>query len=131
MADLIQYYGTGRRKSAIARVFLRPGSGKFTVNGKQFEEYFVTPAQRIAAKRPLGIADINETFDVLTTVKGGGINGQADAIKLGITRALMEFNIELRKALKAEGFVTRDPRGKERKKYGQKGARARFQFSKR
>jgi len=131
MADLIQYYGTGRRKSAIARVFLRPGSGKFTVNGKQFEEYFVTPAQRIAAKRPLGIADINETFDILTTVKGGGINGQADAIKLGITRALMEFNIELRKALKAEGFVTRDPRGKERKKYGQKGARARVQFSKR
>jgi len=128
---LIQYYGTGRRKSAIARVFLRPGSGKFTVNGKQFDEYFVTPAQRIAAKRPLGIADINETFDILTTVKGGGINGQADAVKLGITRALMEFNIELRKALKAEGFVTRDPRGKERKKYGQKGARARFQFSKR
>jgi len=110
---------------------VRPGSGKFTVNGKQFEEYFVTPAQRIAAKRPLGIADINETFDILTTVKGGGVNGQADAVKLGITRALMEFNIELRKALKAEGFVTRDPRGKERKKYGQKGARARFQFSKR
>ena len=131
MADLIQYYGTGRRKSAIARVFLRPGSGKFTVNGKQFDEYFVTPAQRIAAKRPLGIADINETFDVLATVKGGGINGQADAVKLGIARGLMEFNIELRKALKAEGFVTRDSRGKERKKYGQKGARARFQFSKR
>jgi small subunit ribosomal protein S9 len=131
MADLVQYYGTGRRKSAIARVFLRPGSGKFTVNGKEFEEYFVTPAQRIAAKRPLGIADINETFDILTTVKGGGVNGQADAVKLGITRALMEFNVELRKALKAEGFVTRDPRGKERKQYGQKGARARFQFSKR
>ena len=131
MAELIQYYGTGRRKSAIARVFLRPGSGKFTVNGKQFDEYFVTPAQRIAAKRPLGIADINETFDVLATVKGGGINGQADAVKLGIARGLMEFNIELRKALKAEGFVTRDSRGKERKKYGQKGARARFQFSKR
>jgi small subunit ribosomal protein S9 len=131
MADLIQYYGTGRRKSAIARVFLRPGSGKFTVNGKQFEEYFVTPAQRIAAKRPLGIADINETFDILATVKGGGVNGQADAVKLGIARGLMEFNIELRKALKAEGFVTRDSRGKERKKYGQKGARARFQFSKR
>ena len=131
MAEQIQYYGTGRRKSAIARVFLRPGSGKFTVNGKQFEEYFVTPAQRIAAKRPLGIADINETFDILTTVKGGGVNGQADAVKLGIARALMEFNIELRKTLKAEGFVTRDPRGKERKKYGQKGARKRFQFSKR
>jgi small subunit ribosomal protein S9 len=131
MADLIQYYGTGRRKSAIARVFLRPGSGKFTVNGKQFDEYFVTPAQRVAAKLPLGIAEIGETFDVLTTVKGGGVNGQADAVKLGIARALMEFNVELRKTLKAGGMVTRDSRGKERKKYGQKGARARFQFSKR
>ena len=131
MADLIQYYGTGRRKSSIARVFLRPGSGKFTVNGKQFDEYFVTAQQRAAAKLPLGIADINETFDVLTTVKGGGVMGQADAVKLGIARALMEFNVELRKTLKAGGMVTRDSRGKERKKYGQKGARARFQFSKR
>jgi len=131
MADLIQYYGTGRRKSSIARVFLRPGSGKFTVNGKEFETYFVTPAQRAAAKQPLGIADINETFDVITTVKGGGVCGQADAVKLGIARALMEFNAELRKTLKAGGMVTRDARGKERKKYGQKGARARFQFSKR
>jgi len=131
MADLIQYYGTGRRKSSIARVFLRPGSGKFTVNGREFEQYFVTPAQRAAAKQPLGIADINETFDVITTVKGGGVAGQADAVKLGIARALMEFNAELRKALKSEGMVTRDARGKERKKYGQKGARARFQFSKR
>lgn len=131
MADLIQYYGTGRRKSSIARVFLRPGSGKFTVNGKEFETYFVTPAQRAAAKKPLGIADINETFDVITTVKGGGVCGQADAVKLGIARALMEFNAELRKALKTEGLTTRDARGKERKKYGQKGARARFQFSKR
>ena len=101
MADLIQYYGTGRRKSSIARVFLRPGSGKFTVNGKEFETYFVTPAQRAAAKKPLGIADINETFDVITTVKGGGVCGQADAVKLGIARALMEFNAELRKALKS------------------------------
>jgi small subunit ribosomal protein S9 len=131
MAEIVQYYGTGRRKSAIARVFLRPGSGKFTVNGKDFEQYFVTPAQRAAAKSPLGIADINETFDILTTVKGGGVNGQADAVKLGIARALMVFNIELRKTLKAGGMVTRDSRGKERKKYGQKGARARFQFSKR
>ncbi len=131
MADLIQYYGTGRRKSAIARVFLRPGSGKFTVNGKEFEQYFVTPAQRAAARLPFGIADINETFDVVTTVKGGGVNGQADAVKLGIARALMEFNEELRKPLKTGGMVTRDSRGKERKKYGQRGARARFQFSKR
>ncbi len=131
MADLIQYYGTGRRKSAIARVFLRPGSGRFTVNGKEFEQYFVTPAQRAAARLPLGIADIQETFDVVTTVKGGGVNGQADAVKLGIARALIEFNEELRKPLKTGGMVTRDSRGKERKKYGQKGARARFQFSKR
>jgi len=131
MADLIQYYGTGRRKSSIARVFLRPGSGKFTVNGREFEQYFVTPAQRSAAKQPLGVPDINETFDVITTVKGGGVSGQADAVKLGIARALMEFNAELRKALKTEGLTTRDARGKERKKYGQKGARARFQFSKR
>jgi small subunit ribosomal protein S9 len=131
MADLIQYYGTGRRKSSIARVFLRPGSGNFTVNGKQFDEYFVTPQQRAAAKLPLGIAGIDETFDVLTTVKGGGVMGQADAVKLGIARALMEFNAELRKTLKSGGMVTRDARGKERKKYGQKGARARFQFSKR
>ena len=131
MAEIVQYYGTGRRKSAIARVFLRPGSGKFTVNGKEFEQYFVTPAQRAAAKQPLGIADINETFDILTTVKGGGVNGQADAVKLGIARALMQFNAELRGKLKAEGMVSRDSRGKERKKYGQKGARKRFQFSKR
>jgi len=131
MADLIQYYGTGRRKSAIARVFLRPGSGNFTVNRKQADIYFVTPQQRIAARRSLGIAGIEETFDVLCTVRGGGIMGQADAVKLGIARALMEFNPDLRKALKAEGLTTRDSRGKERKKYGQKGARARFQFSKR
>jgi small subunit ribosomal protein S9 len=111
MADLIQYYGTGRRKSAIARVFLRPGSGNFTVNGKPFDVYFVTPAQRVAAKLPLSIEGIEETFDVLTTVKGGGVNGQADAVKLGIARALMEFNVELRKALKSGGMVTRDARG--------------------
>jgi small subunit ribosomal protein S9 len=128
MAELVQYYGTGRRKSSIARVFLRPGSGEFSVNKKKFEEYFVTAQQRAAAKRSLGIPDIGETFDVITTVRGGGVMGQADAVKLGIARALMEFNPEL---LKAEGLVTRDSRGKERKKYGQKGARARFQFSKR
>jgi small subunit ribosomal protein S9 len=131
MADLIQYYGTGRRKSSIARVFLRPGSGKFTVNGKESDVYFVTAQQRAAAKRSLGVPGIEETFDVITTVKGGGVMGQADAVKLGIARALMVFNPELRKALKSEGLVTRDSRGKERKKYGQKGARKRFQFSKR
>lgn len=131
MAELVQYYGTGRRKSSIARVFLRPGSGKFTVNGKDSEVYFVTAQQRAAAKRSLQVPGIEETFDVITTVRGGGVMGQADAVKLGIARALMEFNPELRKALKSEGLVTRDSRGKERKKYGQKGARARFQFSKR
>ena len=131
MADLIQFYGTGRRKSSIARVFLRPGSGNFVVNKKDVDVYFVTAQQRASAKRSLGIAGIEETFDVITTVKGGGVMGQADAVKLGIARALMLFNPELRKALKAEGLVTRDSRGKERKKYGQKGARRRFQFSKR
>jgi len=131
MADLVQYYGTGRRKSSVARVFLRPGSGKMTVNRKPFEQYFVTDAQRVAAKKPLAVAQAESSFDVLATCSGGGVNGQADAVRLGIARALLEFNIELRKQLKAEGLLTRDSRGKERKKYGQKGARKRFQFSKR
>lgn len=131
MADTVQYYGTGRRKSAIARVFLRPGTGDFTVNGKAFDEYFVTPSQRISAKSPLALTETAASFNVLANVCGGGVAGQADAVRLGITRALMEFSAELRKKLKAEGMVTRDPRAKERKKYGQKGARKRFQFSKR
>ncbi|MEO5936558.1 MAG: 30S ribosomal protein S9 [Terriglobales bacterium] len=131
MADLVQYYGTGRRKSSVARVFLRPGTGKFTVNAREFNEYFVTEAQRAAAKQSLVSSDTISTFDVLATVSGGGVNGQAGAVRLGIARALLEFNIELRKKLKADGFLSRDARGKERKKYGQKGARARFQFSKR
>ena len=131
MADLVQYYGTGRRKSAIARVFLRPGNGEFKVNGRAFEEYFVTPAQRASAKHPLVSTEMAATFNVLARVTGGGVNGQADAVKLGIARALMQFNAELRKGLKAAGMVTRDPRAKERKKYGQKGARKRFQYSKR
>ena len=131
MTELVQYYGTGRRKTAIARVFLRPGSGEFKVNGKAFDEYFVTPSQRISAKLPLVSTDTAASFNVLANVCGGGVAGQADAVRLGITRALMVFNAEFRKKLKAEGLVTRDPRAKERKKYGQKGARARFQFSKR
>ena len=131
MAESVQYYGTGRRKSAIARVFLRPGTGDFKVNGKAFDEYFVTPSQRISAKSPLTLTETAASFNVLANVCGGGVAGQADAVRLGITRALMEFNAELRKKLKAEGMVTRDPRAKERKKYGQKGARKRFQFSKR
>ncbi len=131
MAEITQYYGTGRRKTSIARVFLRPGSGKFTVNGRAFEDYFVTEQQRIAAKRVLVATDLAATFDVLTTVKGGGVTAQADAVKMGTARALLEYNIELRASLKEQGFLTRDARMKERKKYGQKGARKRFQFSKR
>ena len=131
MADLVQYYGTGRRKSAIARVFLRPGSGNFTVNGKALDVYFVTAQQRAAAKRTLETASLVGEFDVITTVKGGGVTAQSDAVKMGIARALLEFNAELRKTLKADNLLTRDARIKERKKYGQKGARKRFQFSKR
>ena len=131
MAEVIQYYGTGRRKTAIARVYLRPGSGDFKVNGRAFEEYFVTPSQRVAAKQPLASTETAATFNVLANVSGGGVDGQADAVKLGLARALMLFNAEFRKKLKAEGLVTRDSRGKERKKYGQKGARKRFQFTKR
>jgi small subunit ribosomal protein S9 len=131
MADLVQYYGTGRRKSAIARVFLRPGSGNFKVNDKNLEAYFVTEQQRVSAQRPLVLTELRSTFDVVTSVKGGGVSAQADAIKMGISRALIEFNAELRKALKTEGLLSRDARAKERKKYGQKGARKRFQFSKR
>jgi len=131
MADLVQYYGTGRRKSAIARVFLRPGSGNFKVNEKGLEEYFVTEQQRVSAARPLVLTELKSSFDVVTTVKGGGVSAQADAVKMGISRALIEFNAELRKTLKTEGLLSRDARAKERKKYGQKGARKRFQFSKR
>ncbi len=131
MADLVQYYGTGRRKSAIARVFLRPGSGNFQVNDKAFDTYFVTEQQRVSAKRPLALTETGSSFDVITTVAGGGVSAQADAVKMGIARALLQFNAELRKTLKSDGLLTRDARVKERKKYGQKGARKRFQFSKR
>ncbi|HYK49159.1 MAG TPA: 30S ribosomal protein S9 [Terriglobales bacterium] len=131
MADLVQYYGTGRRKTSVARVYLRPGSGDNKVNGRAFNDYFVTEAQRSSARQPLLSTDTATSFNVVANVSGGGVNGQADAMKLGIARALMQFNAELRKKLKAEGMVTRDSRGKERKKYGQKGARKRFQFSKR
>jgi small subunit ribosomal protein S9 len=131
MAELVQYYGTGRRKSAIARVYLRPGSGDFKVNGRAFEQYFVTEAQRSSARAPLALTENSGSFNVVANVSGGGVNGQADAMKLGLARALMQFNAELRKKLKSEGMVTRDSRAKERKKYGQKGARKRFQFSKR
>src|SRR5579863_1355243 len=131
MAELVQYYGTGRRKSAIARVYLRPGTGEFKVNGRAFEQYFVTPSQRSSAREPLQSTETAASFNIVARVSGGGVNGQADAVSLGVARALMIFNAELRKKLKAEGLVSRDSRSKERKKYGQKGARKRFQFSKR
>jgi small subunit ribosomal protein S9 len=131
MADQVQYYGTGRRKSSVARVFLRPGSGKFVVNGREFDKYFLTEAQRVEIRQPLVVSETTSTFDIHAAVDGGGVNGQAGALRMGIARALLEFNTELRKKLKVEGFLSRDARGKERKKYGQKGARKRFQFSKR
>ena len=131
MAELVQYYGTGRRKSSVARVFLRPGDGQFSVNGRPFDQYFVTEAQRSDARQPLISSETAANFNVVASVSGGGVNGQAGAVKLGIARALLQFNIELRKKLKSEGFLSRDSRKKERKKYGQKGARKRFQFSKR
>jgi|SRR5215467_9043046 len=131
MAETVQYYGTGRRKSSVARVFLRPGGGSFQVNGRPFEKYFATDAQRVEVKQPLVTTETTATFDVVANVSGGGVNGQAGALKMGIARALLEFNAELRKKLKTEGFLSRDARAKERKKYGQKGARKRFQFSKR
>jgi len=131
VAELVQYYGTGRRKSAIARVYLRPGTGEFKVNGRPFEQYFVTPSQRSSARQPLLSTETAASFNVIARVSGGGVNGQADAVSLGVARALMIFNTELRPKLKTEGLVSRDSRSKERKKYGQKGARRRFQYSKR
>ena len=131
MADLVQYYGTGRRKSSTARVFLRPGSGEFRVNGRPFNLYFVTDAQRIEARQPLAAIEMESTFNIVALVSGGGVTAQAGAMKMGIARALLEFNPELRGKLKSAGFLSRDARVKERKKYGQKGARKRFQFSKR
>jgi small subunit ribosomal protein S9 len=131
MAETVQYYGTGRRKSSVARVFLRPGSGSFTVNDRPFDKYFATDAQRVEVRQPLVTTETTSTFDVIANVSGGGVNGQAGALRMGIARALLEFNAELRKKLKGEGFLSRDARAKERKKYGQKGARKRFQFSKR
>ena len=127
----VQFYGTGRRKTSTARVFLRPGSGTIRVNDRTFEGFFPTEALRMQIRRPLVLTETTEKFDVLATVEGGGVSGQAGAVRLGISRALIEFNLELRKSLKSEGMLTRDSRGKERKKYGMAGARKRFQFSKR
>ena len=127
----IEYYATGRRKTSAARVFLRPGKGSITINHREFENFFPTDALRVQVKRPLLVTETGEKFDVLATVAGGGVNGQAGAVRLGIARALVEFNAELRKLLKKDGLLTSDSRIKERKKYGLAGARKRFQFSKR
>lgn len=130
MAD-IQYYGTGRRKTSTARVYLRPGNGAITVNKREFNSYFPNEALQMIIRQPLNLTETTEKFDIYVNVAGGGQAGQAGAVRHGITRALMEFNADLRPTLKKAGLITRDPRQKERKKYGQKGARARFQFSKR
>jgi small subunit ribosomal protein S9 len=127
----VQYYGTGRRKTSTARVFLRPGTGAISVNHRTFEVFFPTEAQRTQIRRPLLLTETGDKFDILATVAGGGVSGQAGAVRLGIARALVQYNGELRKRLKDEGLLTRDARAKERKKYGMAGARKRFQFSKR
>jgi len=127
----VQYYATGRRKTATARVFLRPGTGAISVNSRAFDAFFPSEALRTQIRQPLVLTESADKFDILATVAGGGVSGQAGAVRLGIARALVEYNLELRKALKNEGLLTRDARAKERKKYGMAGARKRFQFSKR
>lgn len=127
----IQHYGTGRRKTSTARVFLRPGSGEAVVNGVSLDRYFSSEVLKMIIRQPMSITETQDKFDLYITVCGGGCSGQAGAIRHGISRALVNYNPELRERLKSAGFLTRDPRKKERKKYGQKGARARFQFSKR
>lgn len=128
---LTQWLATGRRKTSVARVFLRHGSGNIVVNGRPFDKYFATESSRLLCKQALQATETSDKFDVLVLANGGGTAGQAGAVRLGIARALCEFNLELRGKLKSLGYLTRDPREHERKKYGQKGARKRFQFSKR
>jgi len=130
-AETLQSYGTGRRKTATARVYLRPGTGKIEVNKRPFEEYFKSDIQKMLIRQPLVITETGDKLDLLVRVRGGGMTGQAGALRHGISRALVEHNPELRGKLKAAGFLTRDPREVERKKCGQPGARKRFQFSKR
>lgn len=129
--ETIQYRATGRRKKAVARVLLRQGSGKIVVNRGELEAHFPSEALRVQVRQPLTATETETQFDALILVHGGGVHGQAGAARLGIARALVLFNPELRSKLRQGGFLTRDPRAKERKKYGQKGARKRFQFSKR
>jgi small subunit ribosomal protein S9 len=130
-ATIVQHLGTGRRKRSVARVILRPGTGAIQVNKRAFENYFPTESARAMVRQPLAAAEMVDKFDILILADGGGVAGQAGAARLGIARALVEFNAELRSRLKKAGLLTRDPRSHERKKYGQKGARKRFQFSKR
>lgn len=131
MSEVSQFYGTGRRKTATARVYMRPGSGAVRVNGRDLDGYFPSDVLRMVVRQPLVLTETAEKFDINATVDGGGYAGQAGAIRHGISRALLEFDGELRERLKSAGFLTRDPRKKERKKYGRAGARKRFQFSKR
>jgi len=127
----IQYYGTGRRKSSIARVFLRPGAGKILINNREFNDYFPSDLLKMIIRQPLTLTETQDKFDIFITVRGGGTSGQAGAIRHGVSRALVNFNTELRSKLKSAGFLTRDSRVKERQKPGLSGARRRFQFSKR
>jgi small subunit ribosomal protein S9 len=131
VAALTQWLGTGRRKRGVARVFLRNGSGSIIINGRPYDQYFTNESSKLLCRQALQATETSEKFDVLVLANGGGMTGQAGAIRLGIARALCEFNLELRGKLKSLGYLTRDPREHERKKYGQKGARKRFQFSKR
>ena len=126
-----QFYGTGKRKLSIARVFLRPGNGTITINRREFADYFPTQAQQSLVRQPLELVEATSKFDVVATVKGGGLSGQAGAVRHGVALALLDSDPELRRTLKENGLLRRDARRKERKKYGQRGARARFQFSKR
>ena len=125
------FYATGRRKEAVARVWLQPGGGKIAINQRSLEDYFGRETSRMVFRQPLELTETSGAFDIFCTVRGGGLSGQADAIRHALSRALIKYNAELRGALKKAGYLTRDARAKERKKYGQRGARARFQFSKR
>lgn len=126
-----RYYATGKRKSAIARVYMKSGNGNFVVNKRSFDDYFTRPSLKMIIKQPLEMTGKKDQFDLYVNVSGGGAAGQAGAVKHGISKALLEYDAELRSVLKKAGFLTRDARVKERKKYGQPGARKRFQFSKR
>ena len=127
----VKYYGTGRRKSSVARVYLVPGTGKITINKRDMDEYFGLDTLKLIVRQPLELTETAQKYDVITTVRGGGFTGQAGAIRHGISRALLQVDADLRPVLKKAGFLTRDPRMKERKKYGLKAARRAPQFSKR